>query len=154
MHLSRSSLVSWTFGLSGLLSLPAFALADMNTLSSPFTVEVNGAPIAKVADDAGDSVHAETGEEAATFTLSDGCLKSGDWILGRPVKEDRSFLPKQVLWFKEGEMPAKMIQPVTAHQEGDSYVVKFGNAPLITEDGKLFADVQGEGQSDVIVKMQ
>ncbi|KAJ4305229.1 hypothetical protein N0V90_000760 [Kalmusia sp. IMI 367209] len=125
----------------------------MDSLSSSFTIEVNGSPIAKIDSDAEDRAQATTGSDAAVFTLQDGKLRSGDWVLGRAVREDRSFLPKPVRWFKVGDEADKLpVQPVTAHEDGASYKIKFNNAALTAEDGNVFADLQGEKPSNVVVK--
>ncbi|KAF2130695.1 hypothetical protein P153DRAFT_336488 [Dothidotthia symphoricarpi CBS 119687] len=126
----------------------------MDSLSSSFTVEVNGVSIAKVEDNGEDQIQAKTGPEAAVFELKDGRLQCGDWVLGRSLVEDRSMLPKKVSWFKAGADNEKRIQRVTAHQDGDAYQLKFANACLISEDGQVFADLLGGEQSNVAVKMQ
>jgi hypothetical protein len=97
----------------------------MDSLPSSFTIELNGSPVAKVGNDAEDRVQAKLGTEAAVFTLKNGRLECGDWVLGRNLTEDRSFLPKKVLWFKATEDNAKAVQPVTAHEDGDSFKLKF-----------------------------
>jgi hypothetical protein len=99
----------------------------MDSLPSSFTIEVNGAPIAKVGDDAAHGVQAKTGPDAAVFTLKDSRLQCGDWVLGRSVKEDRSFLPKQVMWFKSAEVGKRGVQPVTASESGDSFLLRFAS---------------------------
>lgn len=98
---------------------------EMDSLDTPFSIEINGHPIAKVSVDAEDRTQAKTGTEAAIFTLKDKHLQSGDYILGRSVTEDRSFLPKQVLWFKNTEENHSKVQPVTAQEKGESYQLKF-----------------------------
>ena len=134
----------------------------MDSLDSPFTIEINGHPIAKVGDDTEDRTQAKTGSEAAIFTLKDKHLQCGDLILGRSVTEDRSFLPKQVLWFKNSEENHKKVQPVTAQEKGESYQLKFTStlyrrtihfqfdyansskdAGLIEEDGNVLAELGG-----------
>ena len=97
----------------------------MDGLDASFTVEIHGAPIAKVGDDAEDRSQAETGSEAAVFTLSGGRLRSGDWILGRSTTENRSFLPKPVFWFKASGGSEGSVRAVTAHRDGDAYQLKF-----------------------------
>jgi hypothetical protein len=97
----------------------------MDSLPSSFTIVLNGSPVAKVADDSEDRVQAKLGTEAAVFTLKDGRLECGGWALGRNITENRSFLPKKVLWFKSNEDNANAVQPVTAHEDGDSFKLKF-----------------------------
>ncbi|KAF2867075.1 hypothetical protein BDV95DRAFT_610958 [Massariosphaeria phaeospora] len=128
----------------------------MESLSSSFTIKVNGAPIAKAGDETGDRTQAKTGSEAAVFTLKDGRLECGEWILARARREDRSFLPKRVLWFKSGADSDQLIKPVTAHQteNEDTYQLKFDNAFLMEEDGNVFADIQGDEHPEVTVEMQ
>ncbi|KAJ4349940.1 uncharacterized protein N0V89_008560 [Didymosphaeria variabile] len=126
----------------------------MDTLSDSFTIQVNGTPIAKAEPDAEDRLQATTGPDAAVFTLKDGRLQSGDRLLARATREDRSFLPKPVRWFKIGAEGDKLpVHPVTAHKEGSSYKIKFANAGLIAEDGNVLADLAGETPSEVVVKM-
>lgn len=105
----------------------------MDALSGPFIIEVNGIPIAKTKSDAEDRVQATTGPDAATFTLKNGRLRAGDWILARAIREDRSFLPKPVRWFKIGAEEDKLpVQPVTAHEEGSSYKIKFASTYMFS----------------------
>lgn len=99
----------------------------MDSLPSSFTIEVNGNSIANVGADAEHGVQAQTGSDAAVFTLKDGRLHCGDWVLGRSAKEDRSFLPKQVMWFKESEVGRRGVQPVTASEKGESYQLRFAS---------------------------
>jgi hypothetical protein len=98
----------------------------MDSLPSSFTIEVNGSPIARVSSDAEHGVPAKTGDDAAVFTLEDGRLRCGDWFLGRSMKEDRSFLPKPILWFKSIEG----VRPVTASENKDSYQLRFSSMCL------------------------
>ncbi|KAL1800400.1 hypothetical protein ACET3X_000742 [Alternaria dauci] len=124
----------------------------MDSLPAPFTIEINGSPIAKVDANAEDRTHAKTGTEAAVFELKDSRLQSNGHILGRSLVEDRSYLPKRVSWFKaDTDMP---VRPVTASQDGESYQLKFGSAPLMAEDGGVFADLIGDHPSTVVVKLQ
>ena len=100
----------------------------MDNLNASFTIEVDGKPIAKVGPDAEDRAQATTGSDAAVFTLKDGRLRSGEWVLARPLRENRSFAPKPVCWFKipadSGEL---RVHPVTAHEDGESYDIKFAS---------------------------
>jgi hypothetical protein len=118
----------WSFSQSRALpSFPNFAPTGiMNSLPSSFTIVVNGNPIASVGSDAEHGVQATTGADAAVFTLKDGRLQCDDRFLGRSMKEDRSFLPKPVLWFKSTEG----IRPVTASEKGDSYQLRFSSMCL------------------------
>ena len=100
----------------------------MDTLPSRFSIEVNGKPIAKISDSESTKTQAkvEPGCDAAVFELKNGRLGSDGWMLGRNLTEDRSMLPKKVLWFKMSEEQEKTVQPVTAEKDGDSYVLRFG----------------------------
>jgi hypothetical protein len=101
----------------------------MDNLDFSFTIEIDGTPIAKVSNDNKDSrVQAKTGSDAAVLTLKNGRLQSGDWILGRSTSEDRSLLPKQVFWFKASDGADSSVQPVAAHQDGESHELKFNNS--------------------------
>ncbi|KAM0273549.1 hypothetical protein ACHAQH_008275 [Verticillium albo-atrum] len=112
----------------------------MDTLELPFSIELGSASIAKVG---GDQVQAQTGSEPATFTLKDGLLSSGDYILGRYTSEDRSFLPKPVFWVKKSDSEGPKVQRVTAKEHG---------AGLTVEDGKVFADLSGNDESKLVFK--
>lgn len=117
----------WVFGLFLLIliSVRIYSSQDMDSLPAPFTIEINGSPIAKVDANAEDRTHAKTGKEAAVFELKDSRLQCNGHILGRSLVEDRSFLPKQVWWFKaDTDMP---VQKVTASQDGESYQLKFAS---------------------------
>jgi hypothetical protein len=148
--------------------------AVMDSLPSPFSIEVNGKPIAKIGDSEASKTQAkvEAGAEAAVFELKNGRLGCGGWMLGRNLTEDRSMLPKKVMWFKMSEDEERSIQPVAAEKEGGSYVLRFGGmckmydtlCPLtngdlgkllIEEDGVVFASLfDPDEPTDVVVKMK
>ena len=98
----------------------------METLSKPFTIQINDKYVAPIGSDAEDGVQAKVGSEAATFTLKEGRLVSGDWILGRNLAEDRSMGPKKVSWFKNNDNSAQRVYMVKAHEEEGSNKLKFG----------------------------
>ena len=129
------------------ISLPQLllssTLANMDSLDSPFTVELNGSPIVFVGNNADDKTQAKIGSEAVIFTLNGGRLQHGDWVLGRNKTENRSMLPKEVYWFKRGEDNDKRVKPITAHQDGDTIQLKFDGASLMLEDDKIFTDLLG-----------
>jgi hypothetical protein len=114
----------------------------METLDTPFTIEINGKPIARISDSDDTRTQAKVGtaSDAAVFRLQDGSLECGGWMLGRNKTEDRSLLPKQVLWFKvnvKGEKAdsKEQILPIVVEKNGDSYKPKFNgmcqdNPPL------------------------
>ncbi|KAF2153261.1 hypothetical protein K461DRAFT_278089, partial [Myriangium duriaei CBS 260.36] len=77
--------------LCGLLPLPVFA--SMAPADSTFTITIDGRPIAPVDEHAVDRTQAKLGSGAAVFSLKNDRLYSGDWILGRATRENRSFLP-------------------------------------------------------------
>ncbi|KAI4928103.1 uncharacterized protein J4E92_005585 [Alternaria infectoria] len=146
--------LSWAFGLFSLIliSFHIFSSKEMDNLPAPFTIEIDGSPIAKVDGNAEDKTHAKTGTDAAVFELKGSRLQCDGHILGRAMVEDRSFLPKQVWWFKaDTDVP---VHKVTASQDGDSYQLKFSNAPLMVDDGGVFADLLGDNPSKVVLKMQ
>lgn len=130
-----------TASLPRLLSSPI--LANMDSLDKPFTIELNGSPIANVGSNAADKTQAKTGSGAAVFTLEHGFLKQGDWVLGRNLTENRSMLPKEVYWFKSGSDNDKRVKPVAAHQDGDSVQLKFEGCSLMLENDQIFADLLG-----------
>ncbi|KAF2018273.1 hypothetical protein BU24DRAFT_421262 [Aaosphaeria arxii CBS 175.79] len=152
----KRTLFTWSsLTIPFLLSLPSLVQTEvMHSLSSSFTIEVGGKPIASVGEGTADKTQAKVGTEGALFTLKDGRLQSGDWILGRNITEDRSLLPKQLLWFKSTEESNKQVQPVAIQQEGDSFQITFANAPLVVEEDHVFADIQSEDHSNVAVKIQ
>lgn len=127
------------------LSSPIFVRRqlEMESLSQPFTIQINGKPVAPVNPKADDVVQAQLGSEAATFELKNGRLVSGNWVLGRNLTEDRSMAPKKVSWFKEGTERATRLHPVTAFEEGGEHKLKFGGGSLIAEDGSVFVDLFG-----------
>ena len=98
----------------------------MDSLPSPFTVSIDGLTIAQVSTNGNQGpLQAELGPNAAIFTLHDSRLRCGDWLLARNVSEDRSMLPKKVLWFEANAENEARIQPVTARRDGDSYQIQF-----------------------------
>ncbi|KZM26921.1 hypothetical protein ST47_g1931 [Ascochyta rabiei] len=126
----------------------------MDSLDTPFIIELNGSPIASVGNSVEDRIQAKIGSEAAVFTLQDGRLRQGDWILGRNSTENRSMLPKEIYWFKSSADGEKKVSPVAAHQDGDSILLKFNGSSLMLDDDRIFADLLGDDQTKVVVKLQ
>ncbi|KAM0426563.1 hypothetical protein ACHAPT_008255 [Fusarium lateritium] len=127
----------------------------MESLPRPFTITVDGKNVAPPVDDGEDRIHAETGPEAAVFTLKNCRLESEGWSLGRFQIEDMSLLPKRVYWFKPG-IPGQddAIQPVFAEKNGDSFVLKFGGQPLVAMSDRLFAPLLDQPQQTVEINLQ
>jgi hypothetical protein len=122
---SRRNLL-WAFGLLLLIliALRFYSTRAMDSLPSPFTIEIDGSPITSVAR-AEDRTQAKTGTGAAVFELKNKRLLCDGWILARSRIEDRSALPKQVMWFKvNSDLP---VHPVTATKDGDEYQLKFNS---------------------------
>lgn len=130
-----------TVSLSRLLSSPS--LGNMDSLDTPFTIELNGSPIANIGNNAGDKTQAECGSEAAVFTLKDGRLQYGEWVLGRNKTENRSMLPKEVYWFKFGEDVDKKVKSVAAYKDGEDIQLKFEGYPLMLRENKIYTDLLG-----------
>jgi len=105
----------------------------MENLSAPFTIQINGRPVAAVDTNVGDGSQAQLGSEPATFVLKDGRLVSGEWILGRNLTEDRSMMPKKISWFKDGTEAAKKLHVVTAHEDGETHRLKFGGMSKLNQ---------------------
>ncbi|KAL5406910.1 hypothetical protein PMIN06_010857 [Paraphaeosphaeria minitans] len=126
----------------------------MESLSQPFTIQINGKPVAPVDPKAANVVPAQLGSEAATFELKNGRLVSGDWILGRNLTEDRSMAPKQVSWFKEGTQSATRLHQVTAFEEGGEHKLKVGGGSLIAQDGDIFVDLFGGEEAIAALQLQ
>lgn len=97
----------------------------MESLGFPFTIEIEGVPIAEVENNDQDLIQATLGANAAVFTLKESRLTCGDWYLARNKSEDRSLLPKQVLWFKATADSQGRAQPVTAKKNGEVYQISF-----------------------------
>jgi hypothetical protein len=127
----------WAFGLFLLfiVSVRIYSTRAMDSLPSPFTVEIDGNPITTVAAGAEDRTQAKTGTDAAVFELKNSRLQCEDWILARSKVEDRSALPKQVMWFKaDSDLP---VHAVTAIQNGEEYQLQFNSKCNAKEIGAL-----------------
>ncbi|EOA84010.1 hypothetical protein ACJQWK_00731 [Exserohilum turcicum] len=145
----------WALGIFCLIlvSFRVYAAKEMDSLPAPFTIEIDGTPIAKAPADAADRTQAHIGTEpAAVFELKDKRLQSDGHILARALSEDRSFSPKKVMWFKaDTTVP---VYDVVAAQDGEDYSLQFSGAGLMASDGQVFADIMGTNPSRVVVKMQ
>lgn len=130
-----------TLSLPQLLSTPT--LRTMDDLEKPFTIELNGLPITNVGNNACDKTQAKTGSTAAVFTLNNGFLQQGDWVLGRNLTENRSMLPKEVYWFKSDEDVHRRVQRVAAHRDGDTISLTFGGSFLMLKEDRIFTDLLG-----------
>ncbi|KAJ5099620.1 hypothetical protein N7532_006621 [Penicillium argentinense] len=126
----------------------------MESIPGTFIIKVDYQPVSVVKDGNEDKTHACLGPDPAVFTLVDGHLESGDWILGRSLVEDRSLLPKRVLWFNKQSTRTDMVHKVLAFPDGDSYRLEFLGAPLISHEGKLFADLMKDQPQDVQIIIQ
>lgn len=95
-------------------------------LDSSFTIHVDGKPIAKIPGDSEEGTQASIGSDAAVFRFEDGHLRCGEWVLGRHQIEDRSLMPKRVVWVPASQ--AEGLQGTRAQEKGDGYEFKFGGA--------------------------
>jgi hypothetical protein len=114
--------------LSGVVTLwllGFFQASAMDSIPSPFTIEINGKPVAKIDQDADDGTQAKLGIDAAVFSLKNSRLQCGDWIMGRNLRENRSYGPKSVAWYKVNPENEKQLQLVTAKKEGEAYQLVF-----------------------------
>ncbi|CAG5184979.1 uncharacterized protein ALTATR162_LOCUS11177 [Alternaria atra] len=131
----------------------------MDSLPRPFTIEIDGKPISKVngpldEDTFGGQTckHAKTGSEPAVFELKECRLISDGLVLSRGMIEDRSLLPKRVLWFKADEHPDP--HRVIAHKNGNDYLLQMsGNSFMVNGDTVFSPLLPGQG-GHVVVKMQ
>lgn len=153
--------------LSGLLALwflEPFTTHAMDSIPSPFTIKINGKPVAKLDESAESRTPAMLGKDAAVFSLKNSRLQSGDWIMGRDLMENRSFGPKKVSWYKANAENEKRVQLITAKKEGEAYQLMFTSmlellshvtrydrcmlklitdGPLMAEDDVVFVDLIG-----------
>jgi hypothetical protein len=97
----------------------------MDSIPSTFTIEIDGKALANIEQGAEDGSQAKLGAVPATFSLKDSRLQCGDWIMGRNQKENRSYLPKPVFWYKANAENEKRVQLVTAKKEGELYQLIF-----------------------------
>lgn len=152
---SRSRPFFWLIATVFLISLfyQMSSANSMDSLDFPFKIEIDGQAIAQIGSSEQSLTQATVGPDAAVFTLKEGRLTCGDWILARKWVEDRSLAPKQVLWFKVGTESEKQAQPVAAVKKGDNYQIKSSNAGFIASDGKVFAELLGDGVQNIVVKV-
>ncbi|KAH7073841.1 hypothetical protein BKA63DRAFT_41404 [Paraphoma chrysanthemicola] len=136
--------VFWFLGL--------FHAHPMDSIPSSFAISINGKPITQIDTSAADHTQAKVGKDAAIFTLQDSVLRSGDWIMGRDLTENRSFGPKQVSWYRASAESEGRVQRVTAKKESGAYQLIFTKGTLIAGDDDLvFVDLLGEAPSEVKV---
>jgi hypothetical protein len=112
-------------GLVTLWLLGFFHTIAMDSIPSPFTIEIDGKPLAKIDQSADDGTQAKLGNDAAVFSLKNSRLQCGDWIMGRNFRENRSYGPKSVSWYKANPENEKQVQLVTAKKEGEAYQLVF-----------------------------
>ncbi|KAF5574206.1 hypothetical protein FPANT_11884 [Fusarium pseudoanthophilum] len=110
-----------------------------------FMIIVDGKPVGNPRDNGEPMIQAQPGDPAAIFELRDGRLFSGEWALGRLNFEDRSMMPKRVLWRKRDEV--EELQPVQVEEYGGPPELKFSGAGLAFIQDKLYAPIiEGESQ--------
>ncbi|KAI1020980.1 hypothetical protein LB503_010206 [Fusarium chuoi] len=88
-----------------------------------FMIIVDGKPVGNPQDNGEPMIQAQPGDPAAIFELRDGRLFSGEWALGRLNFEDRSMMPKRVLWRRREEVES--LQPVQVQEYGGPPELKF-----------------------------
>jgi hypothetical protein len=117
-------------GLVTLWLLGVFTRQAMDGISSPFTIQINGKPVAKLDGKAEEYSQAKVGKDAAVFSLKDKRLQCGEWVMGRDLTENRSFGPKKVSWYRASAENEGRVQPVTAKKEGGAYELVFTSMSL------------------------
>jgi hypothetical protein len=122
---SRSISLLCLSGLATLWLLEFFTAQVMDSIPSPFAIEINGKTIARVDKNASDHTQAKLGQDVAIFSLKDNQLRCGGWIMGRDLTENRSYGPKKVSWYRESAENQDRVRPVTAKREGDAYQLIF-----------------------------
>jgi hypothetical protein len=121
--------------LSGLVTLwllGFFPTSAMDSIPSTFTIEIDGKPLARIDQGADDGTQAKLGKDAAVFSLKNSRLQCGDWIMGRNLRENRSYGPKKVAWYKANSENEKQVQLVTAKKEGEAYHLMFTSTFLLS----------------------
>lgn len=88
-----------------------------------FMIIVDGKPVGNPQDNGEPMIQAQPGDPAAIFEFRDGRLFSGEWVLGRLNYEDRSMMPKRVLWRRREEVES--LQPVQVEEYGGPPELKF-----------------------------
>jgi hypothetical protein len=91
----------------------------------PFTITVDGVPIARNKDNGKSQRMAELGNEPAVFMLQNAKLRCIDgYVLARPQTEDLSLIPKPLCWFKDDA--AYRTQPTYINQNDGTPALSFG----------------------------
>ncbi|KLP05021.1 uncharacterized protein FFB20_02279 [Fusarium fujikuroi] len=115
------------------------------SIPGKFMIIVGGKPVANPRDNGEPMIQAQPGDPAAIFEFRDGRLFSGEWALGRLNYEDRSMMPKRVLWRKREEV--NDLQPVQFQEDGGPPELKFSGSGLTFFDNKLYSPIiEGENQ--------
>jgi hypothetical protein len=126
-------------GLAVGLSLQQLVIPPTGTMDSyehPFAIELGGAYVAEVESNFEGQIPARIGPNPAIFTLKNGCLSSGPWVMGRAMVENKSAHPKEVYWFNETTPVERGIpdpswrdyHSVTAQHNGESIKLLFSYA--------------------------
>ncbi|KAJ5587871.1 uncharacterized protein N7459_003636 [Penicillium hispanicum] len=126
----------------------------MDCIERPFTVTVNGQTVTKADENGEAQIHASLGPEPAVFTLNQGRLECDDWYLGRSLVDDRSLLPKRVLWFKKDATGPSLIHSTTAVAADGSYKLLLAGAPLTAHDNLLWADLMQDNPPKIEISLQ
>ena len=89
------------------------------SLPRRFSITIDGLPVAMPKTDPREHPQAEParhGEEPAIFEIQNDHLVCGPLVMGRLFFEDRSLMPKRVIWSPIHEM--EQVQPIQV-QEGE-----------------------------------
>lgn len=90
------------------------------SLPRRFSITIDGMPVAMPKSDPQERPQAEparNGERPAVFEIVENHLVCGELVMGRSFIEDRSLMPKRVIWSPVQEM--NQIQPIRVEQGED-----------------------------------
>ncbi|KAJ4002634.1 hypothetical protein NW752_002545 [Fusarium irregulare] len=112
------------------------------SLPRRFSITIDGMPVAMPKSDPRERPQAEparNGERPAVFEIVENHLVCGELVMGRSFMEDRSLMPKRVIWSPIQEM--NQIQPIRVEQGEDGPELRLQDGKLAYLDGRLFSPI-------------
>jgi hypothetical protein len=112
---------------------------SFDALPRRFSITIDGTPVAMPHTSPDERPQAEAvgrgGNRPAIFEIENEHLVSGPLVMGRSSMEDRSLMPKRVIWCSKDDMYE--VQPVRVEMNENGPQIKLRGMRLLLTDMKL-----------------
>ncbi|RGP69193.1 hypothetical protein FLONG3_7829 [Fusarium longipes] len=126
---------------------------SFDILPRRFSISIDGQPIAmptSVPDRTQAQPVGPGGFQPAVFEVWNEHLVAGPFVMGRVFAEDRSLMPKRVVWCERDDV--NQVQPVQVQMGEDGPQIKLSGGGMAFHEGRLVSPLL-PGQLNQIVKI-